>query len=164
VKHHTPAEACLNLLDKLNFYKDFEVGEDNRIQRLYFTDPKLIELAKTHSDILMFDCTYQTNKYGLPLLNIIGASSLHKTTQIGLAFLSGEVEHDFDWVMCVLRRMFEVHQIRLPRIIVTDRQLALINELEIHIPESNYVPSLSLAFQQMCFDKSKDDDPQAGEK
>jgi predicted transcriptional regulator len=30
MKHHTPAEACLNLLDKLNFYKDFEVGEDNR--------------------------------------------------------------------------------------------------------------------------------------
>ena len=27
IKHHTPAEACLNLLDELKFYKDFEVGD-----------------------------------------------------------------------------------------------------------------------------------------
>jgi hypothetical protein len=86
----TPAEACFNLPDELNFYKDFEVGEDNRIQRLCFTDSKSIELAKSHSDIIMLDCTYQTNKYDLPLLNIIGALSLPKTTQIGLAFFSGE--------------------------------------------------------------------------
>lgn len=139
IKHHTPAEACLNLLDELKFYKDFEVGEDSRVQRLFFTDPKSIELAKTHSDILMLDCTYQTNKYGLPLLNIIGTSSLHKTTQIGLAFLSGEAEHDFDWVIRVLRRLFKEHQIRLPRIIVTDRQLDLINALKMHFQESNYL-------------------------
>jgi MULE transposase domain len=117
IKHRTPAEACLNLLDELNFYKDFEVGEDNRIQRLYFTDSKSIGLAKSHSDIIMLDCTYQTNKHGLPLLNIIGASSLHKTTQIGLAFLSGEAEYDFDLVMRVLRKLFEEHQIRIPRIL-----------------------------------------------
>jgi MULE transposase domain len=139
MKHHTPAAACLNLLDELKFYKDFEVGDDNRIQRLFFTDPKPIELAKAHSDILMLDCTYQTNKYGLPLLNIIGASSLHKTTQVGLAFLSGEAEHDFDWVMRALRGLFEEYQIRLPRTIITDRQLALMNALEIRFPESNYL-------------------------
>jgi MULE transposase domain len=78
----------------------------------------------------MLDCTCQTNKYGLPLLNIIGASSLNETTQIGLAFISGEAEHDFDWIMRVLRKLFENHQIRPPRIIVTDRQLALINALK----------------------------------
>jgi hypothetical protein len=47
IKHHTPAEACLNLLDELNFYTDSELGKDNRIQRLHFTDPKSTELVKS---------------------------------------------------------------------------------------------------------------------
>jgi hypothetical protein len=44
---------------------------------------------------------YQINQYGLLLVNIIGTSSLHKTTQIGLAFLSGEAELRLESGVCV---------------------------------------------------------------
>ena len=139
LKHHTPAEACLNLLDELKFYKDYETGEDNRIQRLYFTDPKSIELLKENSDILVLDCTYQTNEYNIPLLNIIGASSIGKTTQVGLCFLSGEAEHDFNWAIKALHGLFEGHGIRFPRIIITDRQIALMNALKTYFPTSHHL-------------------------
>ena len=132
LKAHTPAEACLNLLDEKKFFKHYEVGDDSRIQRLFFTDPESIEHLKIHNEVIMLDCTYQTNKYNIPLLNIIGASSIGKTTQVGLCFISGEAEYDFDWAMNVLKKLFLDHNIPLPRIIVTDRQQALMNSLNTH--------------------------------
>ena len=139
LKTHTPAEACLKLLDEKKFFKHYEVGDDSRIQRLFFTDPESIEHLKIRNEVIMLDCTYQTNKYNIPLLNIIGASSIGKTTQVGLCFISGEAEYDFDWAMNVLKKLFLDHNIPLPRIIVTDRQQALMNSLNTHFPKSHYL-------------------------
>jgi hypothetical protein len=46
VDTHTPAEAAILLLDQHGFYKDFVVGEDSRIKRLFFADKKSTELLK----------------------------------------------------------------------------------------------------------------------
>jgi hypothetical protein len=47
---------------------------DRRTRYLFIAFPKALELAKSYQDVVLADCTYNTTKYGLPLLHVIGKS------------------------------------------------------------------------------------------
>ena len=44
---------------------------DNQTQYLFIAYPELLKLAYAYPDIVIADCTYQTNKFNIPLLYII---------------------------------------------------------------------------------------------
>jgi MULE transposase domain len=136
---HTPAEATILLLDEHGFYKDLVVGEDSRVKRLFFTDKESIDLVRRWHDVFILDCTYKTNEYNLPLLNIVAASCLNKTIQVGLCFLSGESEEDYDWVIKALQKFLERHRIQPPSLVITDRDLALMNALEENLKDTEFL-------------------------
>jgi hypothetical protein len=50
---------------------------------------------QAYPDLLFLDCTYKTNKYGMPLLDIIGVDACQRSFCIAFAFLSGEAEEDY---------------------------------------------------------------------
>jgi MULE transposase-like protein len=108
---HTPAEAAILLLDEHGFYRDFVVGEDSRIKRLSLTRNQ----GNSSSGGLMclLDCTYKSNKYNLPILNIVASSCLNKTLQVGLCFLSGESEEDYSWAIEAIKRFLTANDIPL---------------------------------------------------
>ena len=135
---HTPAEATILLLDEHGFYKDLVVGEDSRVKRLFFTDKESIDLVRRWH-VFILDCTYKTNEYNLPLLNIVAASCLNKTIQVGLCFLSGESEEDYDWVIKALQKFLERHRIQPPSLVITDRDLALMNALEENLKDTEFL-------------------------
>ena len=64
------------------------------------------------------------------------SSVLHRS---GLCFLSAQAEHDFNWAIKALHSLFEGHGIRFPRIIITDRQIALMNALKTYFPTSHHL-------------------------
>ena len=136
VDAHTPAEAAILLLEEHGFYHDFVVGEDSR---LFFADKNSIDLLRRWPDVFVLDCTYKTNEYNLPVLNIVAASCLNKTIQVGICFLSGESENDFTWAVQALRRFLESNGIELPSLVITDRDLALMNALEENLQETEFL-------------------------
>ena len=52
---------------------------------------------------MVLDCTYKTNKYNMPLLDIVGVDACKKTFSIAFAFMSGERQEDFYWVLNQLK-------------------------------------------------------------
>jgi len=48
---------------------------------------------------MLMDCTYKTNKFRMPLLNIVFPTGLHTTIQLGLCFMYSETEKDYEYVM-----------------------------------------------------------------
>ena len=56
-------------MDELNFGYDKRHDEDGHVNYLLMIDPRSLEVFKTSSDVLMFDGTYRTNDYGMPLMN-----------------------------------------------------------------------------------------------
>ena len=48
---------------------------------------------------LILDSTYKTNKYRLPLLDMIGVTSTEKTYYVGFAFLESENEENVTWTL-----------------------------------------------------------------
>ena len=97
--------------------------------------PDSLEILRKNHDCMLLDCTYKTNRYNLPLLNIVGCTSQGTTFQIAVMLLKGEKEEDYYHAMQTLRTWFENAGIPTPRVITTDRELALINALGTWFPE-----------------------------
>ena len=52
-----------------DFFRCPRINEDtNRVEALVFAHPRIAEIYKEKPDIVLMDCTYKTNKFGLPLL------------------------------------------------------------------------------------------------
>jgi hypothetical protein len=88
-------------LKRRDFFVRIDTAPDNpnRVTRLIFAHPASIKLLKNHPDVLLIDCTYKTNRFNMPLLNICGATGNNMTPQFAVAFLSGEKEEDYTWAM-----------------------------------------------------------------
>ncbi|GAU24734.1 hypothetical protein TSUD_355630 [Trifolium subterraneum] len=109
------------------------------------------------------DCTYKTNKYRLPLLEIVGTTSTNLTFNVGFAYMESEKTDNYRWALEKLKGLFTKQDI-LPQVIVTDRELALMNAIESVFPhavnllctsnEVGYELNLN-EFEQACVNSSK---------
>lgn len=107
-------------------------SELGHIRRLFIAPKQHAELIRQSPDILLLDSTYKTNRFKMPLLNICGISQQQQPFQIAAVFLDGEKEEQFAWASRCLTDYLSHQQLPQPRVIVTDRDLALINALKAH--------------------------------
>ncbi|KAH7461514.1 hypothetical protein FOMA001_g19037 [Fusarium oxysporum f. sp. matthiolae] len=120
------------LADQLNsegFWSEIRLDEGGRVTAVLFAHPQSLEYLKLYPEVLLLDCTYKTNKYKMPLLDIVGIDACQRSFCIAFAFLSGEEENDFIWALERLRHMYELHGVAIPSVILTDRCLACINAI-----------------------------------
>lgn len=127
------------LADQLNdegFWNRICLDESSRVTAVLFAHPKSLEYLKTYPEVLILDSTYKTNRFKMPLLDIVGVDACQRTFCIAFAFLSGEEEGDFTWALQALRSVYEDHNIGLPSVILTDRCLACMNAVSSCFPGS----------------------------
>jgi hypothetical protein len=111
----------------------------NRFERLFFAHPDAIQIYKKHPKVVLLDCTYKTNRFRMPLLNICAVTGNRKTIQVALCFLSGEKGPDYDWAIEKFEEVMNSHEIPEPDTWVTDRELALMNTLDYIFPDSDHL-------------------------
>ena len=75
--------------------KSYKNSETQQLERLFFAHPEAVKIYKEHPDIILMDCTYKTNRFQMPLLNICAVTGNKKTIQVGLCFLSREKEANY---------------------------------------------------------------------
>ncbi|XP_045830917.1 protein FAR1-RELATED SEQUENCE 5-like [Trifolium pratense] len=92
-----------------------------------------VKIFNTFPTVVMMDSTYKTNKYRLPLFEIVGSTSTGRTYPVGFAFLSQEKEDKFVWALQSIRGMLLCQDDM--KVIVTDRDQALINAVNIVFPK-----------------------------
>ncbi|XP_052732451.1 PKS-NRPS hybrid synthetase cheA-like [Vigna angularis] len=81
------------------------------------------------------DSKVVTDLYRLPLLEIVGMTSTGLTFSAAFAFLSTERQSNFTWALEKLKGLFLTSE-GGPKVIVTDRDLALMNAISSVFPES----------------------------
>jgi hypothetical protein len=113
-----------------------QLDSDDRVTAVLFAHPESLAYLQAYPDLLFLDYTYKTNKYGMPLLNMISVDACQRSFYIAFAFLSGETEQDYLWALDRLRSLYELCNTRLPSIILTDRDKAYMNAAEICFPSS----------------------------
>ena len=83
----TPLQWLLKELQDNGYNPRFETKDGNILSKLMYLHPQAIQLWKDHPDVLLIDCTYKTNRFNMPLLNICGVTGGNKVIQLGLVFL-----------------------------------------------------------------------------
>jgi hypothetical protein len=78
-------------------------------------------MCQTFCIVFLLDCTYKTNKFGMPLLNVVGITSTYVTFNASFAFLHAENEETYTWALQ------QFSEVVTPKVLCTDRELALMN-------------------------------------
>lgn len=77
------------------------------VRDIFWAYSHSIKLLNTFPTVLIIDSTYKTNKYKLPLLEMIGVTSAEKTYSIEFAFLESEKEENVTYTLEVCQEMLK---------------------------------------------------------
>ncbi|KAK1386486.1 hypothetical protein POM88_014664 [Heracleum sosnowskyi] len=126
-----------HLSKKSYFYSYRDSPTTNMVTDLFFTNKKVVQLLHRFYYVLMMDCTYKTNKYKMPLFEIVGCVPTGKFFVIAMVFLQDEKKDSFEWALQCLKGLFDPNH--LPEAIVTDRELALIHAIKSVFPSTYHM-------------------------
>ena len=126
---HSLIQALFKELEQGGFIFNYLKDNNGHLTYVFFAHPKSVILARTYSIVFVMDCTYKTNKYGMPLLDIIGMSSFNKSFYSCFAFLKHETKEDYVWALKMFSNALGFDS--QPLVIVSDREMALISAIEV---------------------------------
>jgi hypothetical protein len=90
------------------------------LKYLFIMHDKHIKLFKANSEVLIADAIYKTNRFNMPLLNIIGIALNNMSFFAASVFFPGEIDADFEWAFKQLKEVYDVYGLPYPRVIFTD--------------------------------------------
>jgi len=123
-------EHLVCLLRGPDYRSAVQLDGEGHLTHLFFAFKETLEIFAANHDVLVMDCTYKTNGFGMPLFNIIGVSGMNTTLHVAQVFMRGETEPDFLWALTELKKMLTELNIPSPKVFIVDRDLALLNALE----------------------------------
>ena len=65
------------------------------MQDLFWIHPDSVKLLNAFNIVLMMDSTYKTNRYRIPLFEIVGVTSTGLTFSVAFTLLASERHHNF---------------------------------------------------------------------
>lgn len=71
----------------------------------------------------------------MPLLTIVGHTAIGSTFIVGFAFMEKETQEYYEWILYHLQMLYASLGLAPPRVIATDRDLALIEAIESRFPK-----------------------------
>ncbi|XP_038721968.1 uncharacterized protein LOC120014119 [Tripterygium wilfordii] len=70
-------QVVFSFLKDQEYFFDYRANHaTNELEDLFFAHPGSLDLLRAFPHVLLMDATYQTNRYGLPLLEIVGVPQL----------------------------------------------------------------------------------------
>ncbi|XP_038719802.1 protein FAR1-RELATED SEQUENCE 5-like [Tripterygium wilfordii] len=81
------------------FYFSVDVDVENKITHCFWADAACRKAYQTFGDVVVFDTTYNTNRYGMIFAPFVGVNHHGQTTLFACAFLSDETSESFRWLL-----------------------------------------------------------------
>lgn len=131
-------QQLLALLAEHQYLEWYLTSEDSEVVTdLFWANPSSLDLLRAFPHVLLMDCTYKTNRYRMPLLEIVGLTSTDMTFSVAFVYLQHERQDNFNWALDVLHGIMD--DSALPNIIVTDRELSLMNAISRVFPTATHL-------------------------
>ncbi|XP_071739069.1 uncharacterized protein [Rutidosis leptorrhynchoides] len=121
----SPMQVLMSILHSSGYTYYYTTATSNELENLFFIHPISFNIWRAYPHVLIIDATYKTNRYKMPFVKIVGVTSTSKTFCIAFAFIHDETTVRYEWVLNCLK--LTLGECMLPRVIVTDREMALIN-------------------------------------
>ncbi|XP_062020976.1 protein FAR1-RELATED SEQUENCE 6-like [Rosa rugosa] len=125
-------QALLDELGGAGFSHNVKYDHSGHLTHLFFAHPTSIELTKSYFNVFVMDCTYKTNKYKMPLLEIVGVSSFNTSFYSCFVFMQKEEQQDYQWALEMFSKL--LGDVKHPLAIITNRELALMKAIQVAFP------------------------------
>jgi hypothetical protein len=89
-----PIKALVELISCSDYFSEMRLVE-GVVDYVFFMHQSLVNMCQTFGMVFLLDCTYKTNKFGMPLLNVVSITSTYATFNIGFAFLHAKNEEAY---------------------------------------------------------------------
>lgn len=107
LKGKTPLQGLLFEFEKeKDWFYHYQTNEDGALTALFFTHQTSMELLQLYAYILVMDCTYKTNQFCSPLLQIIRTTSLNSSFFTAFCSLCYENSEYYAWVLTCLKELY----------------------------------------------------------
>ncbi|KAL5185362.1 putative protein FAR1-RELATED SEQUENCE 10 [Glycine soja] len=126
----TEMQHLMRLLERDQYIHGHRMKDEVVVCDLFWCHPDAVKLCNACHLVFFIDSTYKTNRYRLLLLDFVEVTPTGMTFSVGFAYLEGERVNNIVWALERFRGLF-LRNDRLPVVIVTDRDLALMNALKI---------------------------------
>ena len=137
-EERSPIQNVMHVLQTKGYNFEYRLNNTtNELEELFFIHPTSFKMWQAFPYVVLMDATYKTNKYNLPFLEIVGVTSTNKTFSIAFAFMHNEQISNYRWTLTCLK--LTINNSFCPRVIVTDRDLALMKACEDVFPENNHL-------------------------
>ncbi|XP_074308223.1 PKS-NRPS hybrid synthetase cheA-like [Silene latifolia] len=142
-ENRTVSEQLLKLLSENGYRHWFQTitvnegGKRRELTDIIFCAPGSVDMLRQYRYVLVVDNTYNTNMYKMPLLEVVDVTPTHRNFSVFFAFLQNEKEISYNWALKCMREVFNPDE--YPEVIISDRELALINAIEKHFPTSKHL-------------------------
>ncbi|XP_078176397.1 protein FAR1-RELATED SEQUENCE 5-like [Carex rostrata] len=110
-----------------NFYYDIQTDDEDSLVNFFWIDSTARQYYERFGDVGVFDTTYQTNKYNMPLENFVSVNNHSQSIMFGCALLQNEEEETFVWLF---QTWLEALSGKLPVSILTDQDHAIKNAID----------------------------------
>ena len=125
-----------SLIENKYVYHCRNYHDSDDVSDIFWAHPDGIKLLfNMFSTVFVLDSTYKVNKYHLPLLEFVGNTSTQLTFSIGFAYMMSEKEDNVTWALERCREWLDSKDL-YPRVVVTDRDNALMNVVDTVFPKA----------------------------
>ncbi|CAG8809814.1 4001_t:CDS:1, partial [Racocetra persica] len=129
--------ALVDELQEGDFLYKYKYDNTSSVTHLFFAYKESTCLIHQYPTVILIDCIYKTNKFKMLLLSIVDITSFNTTFYTCFVFMKSKEETDYNWALTHVLRLFD--EIEKPSVIVTDRELALMNALRMIFPNSTNI-------------------------
>ncbi|XP_050893367.1 protein FAR1-RELATED SEQUENCE 5-like [Lathyrus oleraceus] len=130
----TEMQHLFKLIEDLGYvYYSRKKDESKVVRNIFWAHPESVKLLNMFPSVLIMDSTYKKNKCMQPLFEVVGKTSTELTFFVGFAYMESEKTKNFCWVLDKLKQLFTKQRL-WPRVILTDRDLALMKAIETVFP------------------------------
>ena len=127
-------QHLMKLLEHDQYIHWHIIKDEDVVRDIFWCHPDSVKLVNVCNLVFLIDNTYKTNRYWLPLLDFVGVTPIEMTFSAGFAYVEGERFNNLVWALQRFRDLF-LKRDALPRVIVTDRDQALMNAVKAVFPD-----------------------------
>ncbi|KAF5471059.1 hypothetical protein F2P56_011531 [Juglans regia] len=80
------------------FFYMMDIDDEGRLKNVFWADPRSRAAYQDFGDVVTFDTTYLTNRYGMPFAPFVGVNHHGQSILLGAGLISSEYTETFVWL------------------------------------------------------------------
>ncbi|XP_035547360.1 protein FAR1-RELATED SEQUENCE 4-like [Juglans regia] len=117
------------------FISVIDVDDELRLRNVFWADARSRATYEYFGDVITFDTTYLTNRYGMPFAPFVGVNHHGQSILLGAGLISSEDTSTFVWLF---RAWLDCMNGQAPKAIITDQDRAMKSAIAMVFPETRH--------------------------